>query len=246
MDRAIGRVWPLLVLAALLALAAALGLFRAVSVEALAAHRQGLAGFVAARPAEAAAVYLLAHAAIVALAVPVGPLLTIAGGTLFGQAMGLALAVPAATLGSSLLFLAVRHALAPGFARHAGPRLDRLREGLRRDGFWYLLSVRLLPFMPYAIGSAAPALAGMRLAPFVAATAIGITPANAVFAGIGAGLDAAFAGGLPPALGVVLTPALLLPLLVLALLPLAVARLARLRLRARTGTLRPAPGEGRE
>jgi uncharacterized membrane protein YdjX (TVP38/TMEM64 family) len=216
-----GRLRPLLILLTLLALAWALGLFRYVSLAELEQHRRALAGFVEAWPWTAGLLYGLVHAVIVALAIPVGPVLTMAGGFLFGRWLGLLLAVPAATLGASIIFLAVRHALAPGLARHSGPLLDRLRDGLRRDGFWYLLSIRLLPVIPYAVGSVAPALIGMRLRVFAAATAIGIIPGTAIFAGIGAGLDEVFARGERPDLGAIFAPPTLISLLALALLSLS-------------------------
>ncbi|MBR0645308.1 TVP38/TMEM64 family protein [Roseomonas hellenica] len=216
-----GRLRPLLILLVLLVLAWALGLFRYVSLAELEQHRRALAGFVADRPWTAGLLYVLAHAGIVALVIPVGPVLTMAGGFLFGRWLGLLLAVPAATLGASILFLAVRHALAQGTAQHAGPMLDRVRAGLKRDGFWYLLSIRLLPVIPYSVGSIAPALVGMRLRVFVAATAIGIIPGTAIFAGIGAGLDDIFARGDRPDLRVMLAPPTLFALLALAGLSLS-------------------------
>ena len=55
---------------------------------------------------------------------------------------------------------------------------------------------------------------------FAAATAIGIIPGTAVFAGIGAGLGDVLAAGGRPDLGVLLAPEILLPLLGLAALSL--------------------------
>ena len=66
--------------------------------------------------------------------------ITVAGGLLFGTLLGAALAVAGATIGAVLLFLAARGALGPVLAARAGPWLDRLRPGLARDGFHYLLA----------------------------------------------------------------------------------------------------------
>lgn len=214
------RFWPIAVLLATLALAWAFDLQRHVSVGALAEYRGGLTRLAAARPAAAALLYLTTYTAIVALSVPVGPVLTMAGGLLFGIWRGAALAVPAATAGACILFLAVRSALAPALARRAGPRMKRLLPGLERDGFWYLLSLRLLPVVPYPVGSIAPALVGMRLSAFAAATALGILPGTVVFAGIGAGLGEVVARGGRPDPSALLSPPVLLPLAGLAALSL--------------------------
>jgi uncharacterized membrane protein YdjX (TVP38/TMEM64 family) len=217
------RLWPLAGLLAALALVFALGLDRQLSLDALAAHRRALVALVAAQPAAAALLYLGAYAGAIAVAVPAGPVLTMAGGLLFGPWFGTALAATAATAGACLLFLAVRTALAPVLARRAGRLVERLRPGLERDGAWYLLSLRLLPVVPYWLGTIAPALVGMRLLPFAAGTALGILPGTLVFASLGSGLDAILARGEEPDLAAALSPAVLLPLLGLAALSLLTA-----------------------
>lgn len=224
-----GRLWPLGALGAAFVLAWAFGLFRFVSIDALDEYREALAGLVADRPVAAALLYLLAYVGAVAASIPAGPVLTMAGGLLFGRWFGAALALPAATAGACLLFLAVRSALAPAVARRAGPFMERLRPGLERDGFWYLLSLRLLPIVPYPVGSIAPALVGMPFAAFAAATALGILPGTVLFAGVGAGLGEVFAEGERPDASAMLSPPVLLPLLGLAALSLAAIWVRRRR-----------------
>lgn len=205
-----------MLLAALLALAWASGAARLLSFEALAEHRAALVAWVAARPALAAGAYMLAYVVVVALSLPGGAVMTLAGGFLFGALLGTGLAVVGATLGACALFLAARTALAPFVADRAAGLLDRVRPGLERDGFFYLLTLRLIPAVPFWLANLAPALVGMPFAPYAAATAIGIIPATAVFAGIGAGLGEIFAAGGRPDLSVIFSPAILLPLLGLA------------------------------
>jgi uncharacterized membrane protein YdjX (TVP38/TMEM64 family) len=214
------RLWPLLVLAAALAAVYGLGLHRHLSLEALAEHRAALVGLVEARPIAAACLYVGAYIAVVALSLPGGAVMTLAGGFLFGPWLATALTVFGATIGACLLFLAARSALAEAVAAKAGPLLDRVRPGLERDGFFYLLSLRLIPVVPFWLANLAPALVGMRFLPYAAATLIGIIPGTAVFAGIGAGLGEVLAMGGRPDLSVILSPGILLPLLGLAALSL--------------------------
>lgn len=218
------RLWPVALPLLVLGLVYAFGLQRHLSVEALAEYRETLSGLVQARPVAAAALYLLAYTIAAAAAVPAGPVMTMAGGLLFGIWLGTAFALVAATAGACLLFLAVHSALRPMVERRAGRLVDRIRPGLERDGFWYLLSLRLLPIVPYWLGSIAPALVGMRLGAFAAATALGILPGTAVFASLGAGLDDALARGAgKEGLSAMLSPSVLLPLLGLAVLSLVTA-----------------------
>ena len=214
------RLWPLALILGVLGLAYAFGLHHTLSFDTLAAHRASLADFVAARPAAAALAYVAAYVAVVAFSLPGGAVMTLAGGFLFGPWIGAGLAVAGATVGACLLFLAARYALAETLSRRAGPLLDRVRQGLRRDGFWYLLSLRLLPVVPFWLTNLAPALAGMPFGPYAAATFVGIIPATVVFAGIGAGLGQVFDAGGRPDLSLIFSPGIFLPLLGLAALSL--------------------------
>ena len=214
------RLWPLALIAVAAALAYAFGLHRWLSFESLGAHRSALAGFVAGSPVLAALLYVGAYVLVVAFSLPGGAVMTVAGGFLFGPWAGAALAVAGATLGASALFLAARHALAETLARRAGPLLGRVRDELRRDGFWYLLSIRLIPVVPFWLANLAPALAGMPFPAYAAATFLGIIPGTAVFAGIGAGLGQILDAGGRPDLSVIFSPGVLLPLVGLAALSL--------------------------
>jgi uncharacterized membrane protein YdjX (TVP38/TMEM64 family) len=195
-----------------------------VGWDAVAANQTVLRAWVTRMPVPAAGAYCLGYAVAVALSLPLGGLLTVAGGLLFGAALGAALAVTAATTGAVLLFLLARGVFAATLARRAGPFLDRVRPGLHRDGFSYLLALRLIPVVPFWLGNLAPALLGMRLAPFAAATLLGIVPTTTILAAIGAGFGDILADGGTPDLSVVASPPLLLPLIALAavsLLPVA-------------------------
>jgi uncharacterized membrane protein YdjX (TVP38/TMEM64 family) len=64
--------------------------------------------------------------------------------------------------------------------------------GFREDAFCYLLFLRLVP-VPFWLVNLAPAMLGVRLPTFVAATAIGILPATVAFAMFGAGLGSVVA-----------------------------------------------------
>ncbi len=200
--------------------------------DALAAHQAAWRGWTEAHPVPAALLYVVAYAAIVGASIPGGGVLTLAGGWLFGAGWGAVLAVSGASGGAILLFLLARGTLGAWLAARAGPFLERLRPGLQRDGFWGLLAMRLVPVVPFWLGNLAPALLGMRLAPFATATILGIIPATTVIAGLGAGIGDVLAAGRRPDLSVLTAPRVLLPLLGLAalsLLPIALRRIRRAR-----------------
>ena len=69
------------------------------------------------------------------------------------------------------------------------------REGAskRDDAFSYLLFLRLVPAFPFFLVNLVPAIAGVRLVPFVTATALGVIPGSAAYAFAGTGLDSVIA-----------------------------------------------------
>ena len=215
------RWLPLLALLFVLVLAWRLDLHRQLSWPALAANQAALADFVARRAVLASLAFVGVYAAAVALSLPGAVVLTLAGGLLFGTVLGAALAVLGATGGAILVFLVARTALADMLARKFGALTAQMKPRLERDGFSYLLALRLIPLFPFWLVNLAPALAGMRLAPFALATFIGIIPATVVVASIGAGLGRVLAAGREPDLSLVFSPAVLLPLAALAALALA-------------------------
>jgi uncharacterized membrane protein YdjX (TVP38/TMEM64 family) len=117
----------------------------------------------------------------------------VAGGFLFGLAVGTTAAVIGATIGATIIFLIARTALGEPLLRRAGPRAAQLAQGFRNDAFSYLLFLRLVPAFPFFLVNLVPAFAGVRLLPFVAATALGVIPGALVYAFAGTGLDSVIA-----------------------------------------------------
>lgn len=215
------RALPLLVLLLGAAAFFALGLQRYASLEALRDNREALALWVARQGWVASAAFLGGYALATALSLPVGALATLAGGFLFGTVHGALLAAIGATLGGTVVFLAARTVLADTLRARAGGAVARMAEGFRRSAFSYLLFLRLVPAFPFWLTNLVPALLGVRLRVFVAATAIGILPGTLAYAAAGSGLGAVLDQGGTPDLGLIFTPPILLPLLGLAVLALA-------------------------
>jgi uncharacterized membrane protein YdjX (TVP38/TMEM64 family) len=165
-------------------------------------------------------VYIASYGILVALSVPGGAALTIAGGFLFGTWIGTLCAIIGATSGATAIFLAARAGLG-GLAQRAGPLVAKLEVGFRADAFNYLLVLRLVPIFPFWLVNLVPALVGVKLRTYVMATLLGIIPGTFVFASLGSGLGEIVQ---EPDLGIVFHQSVLLPvvgLAVLALIPVA-------------------------
>ena len=164
-----------------------------LSLEALVRHRAAIDAFVAGHRLLAVLAYIGIYVVVVALSVPGAIFLTVSGGFLFGLLVGAAAAVVGATIGATIIFLVARTALGEPLLRRAGPRAVKLAQGFRDDAFSYLLFLRLVPAFPFFLVNLVPAFAGVRLLPFVTATALGVIPGSVVYALAGTGLDSVIA-----------------------------------------------------
>jgi uncharacterized membrane protein YdjX (TVP38/TMEM64 family) len=194
------------------------GAVQALYWPSLVAHRAEWAANVAAHPLAAPFAFLGIYAAAVALSLPVGLWLSLLGGLLFGMWQGAVLTILGAWTGAMLLFLIARGLLAPFCEAKFARRMAKIRPGLERDGFSYLLALRLMPVFPFWLVNLAPALIGMRFAPYALATLLGMVPTSLVLSAVGAGLGATLATGAPPSAAMLLKPDIFLPCLALALL----------------------------
>jgi uncharacterized membrane protein YdjX (TVP38/TMEM64 family) len=224
------RFWLIILLVVVFAAAWVAGTSDHISWVTLARHQAVLATWVDTHPVLAPVAYLLLYAVAVLLSLPESAVLTIAGGLLFGTLSGGLLAIIGSSAGAVALFLAVRYHLADVIAARRGRFLEVVRQSLHRDGFSYLLAIRLVPAFPFWLVNLAAALSGMRLLSYGAATVIGIIPATFVFASIGGGLSEVLAAGGKPDLTMIFSPRILGPLIAMAalsLLPVAWRRWKR-------------------
>jgi uncharacterized membrane protein YdjX (TVP38/TMEM64 family) len=219
------RFLPLLILIVLAV--AAFFLLRGLGWDSLARHQGQLTDWVGSHPLESATLFVAAYIATAALSLPQGALLTVAGGLLFGTVLGCALTITGATIGASILLLVVRSAFAQTLERHRDRIPQQVQTRLARDGFLYLLALRLVPLFPFWVVNLAAAVAGIRLTVFVPATFLGIAPASFVLSSIGSGVGTILAEGRTPDLSVLFSARILLPLLGLALLSLLPALMRR-------------------
>lgn len=149
-----------------------------------------LAAAVDARPVAWAAAFFVACVAATALCFPVGPVLGVAAGALFGFWGGLALAASAWPIGSTLAFLASRYWLRERVKARLARPLARIDRGVERAGAWYVLSLRLNPLVPYWLVNLAAGVTAMRLAAYVPVTVVGLFPAIFIYVTAGAQLAA--------------------------------------------------------
>lgn len=219
--------WALLaVIAALLAAFFAFDLGRFLSLEQLRASKAAIDGYRDAHPVLASAAFFGVYVGVTALSVPGAVVLTLAAGAIFGVLWGVLLVSFASSLGATLAFLTSRFLLHDAIQQRFGDRLRAINAGVRKDGAFYLFTLRLLPIFPFFIVNLVMGLTPIPARTFYWVSQLGMLPLTAVF--VNAGTELAKIDNLKD----VVSPTLLASLVLVGLFPL-IARKAVEKINAR-------------
>ena len=123
---------------------------------------------------------------------------TVAAGVLFGAAWGLALTITGTALAALAAYGLVRWVGGPLVARHEHrPGFAWVRARLDRSGLLAMVSLRLLPMVPFSVLNYAAGVARVRLVPYLLGTVLGVLPGTIAIVVLG---DAVTSGDFNPAL----------------------------------------------
>jgi uncharacterized membrane protein YdjX (TVP38/TMEM64 family) len=188
-SRALWRWWPVVALIGVAVAAHLAGLDQQVSLAGVARNRHALRAFVDEHWFAAILCYAGIYVAMTIASFPAAAVMSIAGGFLFGWWVSAPLSMLSATFGATTVFFIVRNTAGRAFAAQAGPIASRLRQGVAQHAFYYLLSLRLLPVVPFCVINAGAGLCRVKPSTFIAATLVGIIPGALAYSWLGTGLD---------------------------------------------------------
>jgi pyruvate/2-oxoglutarate dehydrogenase complex dihydrolipoamide dehydrogenase (E3) component/uncharacterized membrane protein YdjX (TVP38/TMEM64 family) len=185
-----------------------------LTLDNLKASRDALQARVQAAPLATAGLFFVVYVAAAALSIPGALILTLAAGAMFGLGWGLLLVSFASSLGALLAFLAARYLLRDTIQARFGKALAPINEGVKKDGTFYLLTLRLVPVFPFWLINLLMGLTPMGAGRFYAVSQIGMLAGTAVYVNAGTQLAAIQSPG------DILSPGLLGSFVLLGLFPL--------------------------
>jgi uncharacterized membrane protein YdjX (TVP38/TMEM64 family) len=219
----------------LLAIALAVGAFFGLHLEqhltlsALKADQRQFAALRAASPWGTAAGFFALYFAMGALSLPGAAIMTVAAGALFGVWEGTLLVSFAASLGATVALAISRYVLHDAVQRRFGDKLEAVNAGMRRDGAYYLLTLRLIPVLPFFLVNLLMGLTPIRVGTYYWVSQLGMLPVTLVFVNAGTQLARV------DSLAGIATPELLLSFAALAGFPWLARVLVQLLRRAQGG-----------
>ena len=181
-----GKRWGLLAVL-LVAVTAffALGLQRYLSLEYVKSQQGQLEAWRAANPLVAALAFFGLYIGVTALSLPGATILTLAAGAIFGLGWGSLIASFAASIGATLAFLMSRVVLRDWVQAKFGERLAAINEGVRKDGAFYLFSLRVVPLFPFFLINLAMGLTRIRVLTYYWVSQIGMLLGTLVYVNAG-------------------------------------------------------------
>jgi uncharacterized membrane protein YdjX (TVP38/TMEM64 family) len=145
--------------------------------------------FVAANPGGCWLGILAVGAIIINCPVPVAALIKVLAGYFFGIQAGVALNVSVSVLGGLIGFMATRHLFHRPLYSRFSHQLARANLEIARNGFWYVLSARLLMVTPFFLVNVLSGLSCIRKRKFLLGTFLGVIPSSAIYAVSGSHLE---------------------------------------------------------
>ncbi|MBD8524463.1 FAD-dependent oxidoreductase [Pseudomarimonas arenosa] len=157
------------------------GLLDALNFSTLKARQAEFSTWVAANFVVALAAYFVLYVVVTALSLPGAAILTLGAGAVFGLLWGTVLVSFASTLGAILAFLVARFLLRDALSRKFGQRMRRFDEGVRRDGAFFLFTLRLVPVFPFFVVNILAGLSALRVGTYSWVSQLGMLPATVAY-----------------------------------------------------------------
>lgn len=132
------------------------------------------------------AIFFVIYVAAAAFSLPGAAVLTIVAGVLFGTWTGVIVVSFASVLGSTCAFIISRYFIGDTVRQKHGNALKKIDQGIEKDGWFYLLTLRLIFVIPFFVINLVMGLTKMRIITFALVSQIGMLPGTIVYVYAGA------------------------------------------------------------
>ncbi len=145
-------------------------------------NKEALKTYVADHYLVAVALFVAFYFISTTFSLPLGLVLSVTGGFLFGSVLGTAFINIGATAGAAALFIGSRYFFGDYFQAKYGANIEALNKELEQNGKSYLLTLRLIPIFPFFLVNLMAGLSTISITTFIWTTALGIIPGSFVYA----------------------------------------------------------------
>lgn len=164
-------------------------------------------------PALAVFLFCSIYIVFTALSIPGAVFLTLIAGAIFGLLYGTIWVSISSTIGATLAFLISRFFFQQAVKQKFGDRLNNIEANLKKDGAFYLFSMRLVPAIPFFVINLVMGLTPIKISQYILASWLGMLPGTAVYVNAGTQLSKL------DSLSGILSPPIIISFLLLASFP---------------------------
>lgn len=158
--------------------------------------------------------FFFLYVLVTAFSFPGAAVLTLVAGAIFGLANGTIIVSFASTIGATFAFLISRFLLRDTMINKFEKEFKKVDDGFKKDGPFYLFSLRLIPIFPFFIINIVMGLTNIRVRTFFWVSQLGMLPGTLAYVNAGKEL------GKIDSLKSILSPTLILSFTILGLLPI--------------------------
>ena len=130
-------------------------------------------------------VFMLIYIAVSAFALPGAALLTLLGGAIFGLLWGLILVSFASTIGATLSMVVARFFIRESIEKKFPDFVKKVNRGIEKEGWMYLLTMRLVPAIPFFVVNLVMGVTKMKILVFALVSQIGMLAGTVIYVNAG-------------------------------------------------------------
>ena len=179
----------LVAIGVVVALFIAFGGHEVLTLENLQKHQASIAQWISQNLLVAVLGFAGIYVVVTALSLPGAAIMTLAGGAFFGNIYGLLAVSVASTIGASLAFLVARFLMRDTLRNRYAQTVAKMDRGIRKDGAFYLATLRLVPVFPFFLINLAMGLTAMKLRTYALVSWVAMLPGTFVYVNAGTQLS---------------------------------------------------------
>lgn len=190
-----------------------------LNFETIKASQNEIAGHLVSNYFFVLASFFMIYVLVTAFSIPGAAVLTLLAGAIFGLPIGTLVVSFASTAGATLSFLMSRYLLKNSVEEKFGDKIKKFKEGIEKDGAFFLFTLRLVPVVPFFIINLVMGLTPIKTQTFWWVSQVGMLAGTLVYVNAGTQLSEL------ESMSGILSPDIVLSLVLLGFFPLASKKL---------------------
>ena len=147
--------------------------------------QQVITDYYQANPLKSILIFFLVYVVATGFSLPGASILSLLAGAVFGLLLGSVLVIFAATIGATIAFWLARYLLGNTIQERYADKLKTINAGVKKDGAFYLLTLRLLPIFPFFVINVLMGLTPIRTITYVVTSFFGMLAGTIIYVNVG-------------------------------------------------------------